>query len=166
MYSVFLDIMLLHISYTTLQFKHNFYVCWEAKNLCDLLCCDIHFISVVWNPNPQYLWHMSIFGLPRWHSGKESACQWRRRQRLAWVHPRMGKIPWSRIWPPTPVSLPRKHHGQRSLVGSMELQRVGHAEHTHMPICTWIFVISCLFLFKMLMFPHSSKTFTFPNSSS
>ena len=25
--------------------------------------------------------------------------------------------PWSRKWQPTPVSLPRKSHGQRSLVG-------------------------------------------------
>ena len=29
----------------------------------------------------------------------------------------VGKIPWSRKWQPTPVSLPRKSHGQRSLVG-------------------------------------------------
>ena len=25
--------------------------------------------------------------------------------------------PWRRIWQPTPVSLPKKFHGQRSLVG-------------------------------------------------
>ena len=30
---------------------------------------------------------------------------------------RAGKIPWRRKWPPTPVFLPRKSHGQRSLVG-------------------------------------------------
>ena len=28
-----------------------------------------------------------------------------------------GKIPWRRKWQPTPVSLPGKSHGQRSLVG-------------------------------------------------
>ena len=28
------------------------------------------------------------------------------------------KIPWSRAWQPTPVFLPRKCHGQRSLAGS------------------------------------------------
>ena len=28
----------------------------------------------------------------------------------------MGKIPWRRNWPPTPVFLPGKSHGQRSLV--------------------------------------------------
>ena len=31
----------------------------------------------------------------------------------AWV----GKIPWSRKWQPTPVFLPGKFHGQRSLAG-------------------------------------------------
>ena len=29
----------------------------------------------------------------------------------------VGKIPWRRKWQPTPVSLPGKSHGQRSLVG-------------------------------------------------
>ena len=29
----------------------------------------------------------------------------------------MGKIPWRRKWEPTPVFLPRKSHGQRSLLG-------------------------------------------------
>ena len=29
----------------------------------------------------------------------------------------MGKIPWKRKWQPTPVFLPGKSHGQRSLVG-------------------------------------------------
>ena len=52
-----------------------------------------------------------ITGLPRWLSGKESPCQCRR--------PRLGpwdrKIPWRRKWQPTPVFLPGKSHGQRSL---------------------------------------------------
>jgi len=29
----------------------------------------------------------------------------------------MGKIPWRRKWQPTPVFLPEKSHGQRSLAG-------------------------------------------------
>ena len=29
--------------------------------------------------------------------------------------PWLGKIPWSRKWPPTPVPLPGNSHGQRSL---------------------------------------------------
>ena len=33
------------------------------------------------------------------------------------VHPWVRKIPWRRKWQPTPVFLPGKSHGQRSLVG-------------------------------------------------
>ena len=50
-------------------------------------------------------------------------CRFRRLRRCgfdSWV----GKIPWRRNWQPTPVFLPGKSHGQRSL--AMESQRVGH----------------------------------------
>ena len=52
-------------------------------------------------------------------SGKESACQSRRcrSHRRCGFGPWVGKIPWSRKWPPTPVLLSWKSHGQRSLVG-------------------------------------------------
>ena len=50
---------------------------------------------------------------PWWLSGKESACQCGRCGFSPWV----GKIPWRRKWQPTPVFLPGKSHGQRSLVG-------------------------------------------------
>ena len=33
------------------------------------------------------------------------------------IDPWVGKIPWGRKWQPTPVLLPGKSHGQRSLVG-------------------------------------------------
>ena len=40
----------------------------------------------------------------------------------------MGKIPWRRKWQPTPVSLPGRSHGQRSLVGYSPwgCKRAGH----------------------------------------
>ena len=34
-----------------------------------------------------------------------------------WDDPWGGKIPWRREWQPTPVFLPGKSHGQRSLEG-------------------------------------------------
>ena len=45
-----------------------------------------------------------------------------------WVHSPVRKIPWRREWQPTPVFLPGKSHGRKSLqaMGSMGLQRVGH----------------------------------------
>ena len=49
-------------------------------------------------------------------------------------HPWIGNIPWRRKWKPTPVFLPGKSHGQRSLQ-FMGLQRVTHdlatKQHQH-----------------------------------
>ena len=47
---------------------------------------------------------------------KESTHQCRA-YRTQWFHPWVGKIPWRMKWQPTPVSLPGKSHGQRSLAG-------------------------------------------------
>ena len=48
-----------------------------------------------------------------WLRGKELACQRRRHRFNPWVR----RIPWRRKWQPTPVFLPGKSHGQRSLAG-------------------------------------------------
>ena len=56
--------------------------------------------------------HIS-WGFPWWLGGKELACQSRRCRFDPWVR----NIPWRRKWKPTPVFLPGKRHGQRSLVG-------------------------------------------------
>ena len=55
-------------------------------------------------------------GFPGGTNGKEPACQCRRHKRCGFDH-WAGKIPWRKIWQPTPVFLPRESHGQRSLVG-------------------------------------------------
>ena len=54
----------------------------------------------------------------------QNACQCRRIRFNPWV----GKIVWSRKWQPTPVFLPGKFHGQRSLAGYSPrgCKRVGH----------------------------------------
>ena len=57
-----------------------------------------------------------VSGLPRWLSGKEFAYQCNRHRRCRFS-PWVGKIAWSRKWQPTPVFLPGKLHGQRSLAG-------------------------------------------------
>ena len=72
-------------------------------------------------------------GLPRWLSGKESACQWRRCRFDPWV----GKIPLRRKWQPTPVFWPGKPLRQRSLVGygswgHKELDTTEATQHTDM----------------------------------
>ena len=55
-------------------------------------------------------------GFPVGASGKESACRCRRCQRHRF-DPGVRKIFWRRKGQPTPVFLPGKFHGQRSLVG-------------------------------------------------
>ena len=65
-----------------------------------------------------------LMGFPSGTGGKEHTCQCRRQKRhrfSLWV----GKIPWSRKWQLTPVFLPGKFHGQRSLVGYSQW---GHKE--------------------------------------
>ena len=51
-------------------------------------------------------------GLPWWLSGTEPTSQWRQ----CGFDPRIGKIPLRKKWQPTPVFLPGKSHGQRTLV--------------------------------------------------
>ena len=70
--------------------------------------------------------------LPRWRSGKESACHCRRHERHRF-NPWVGNIPWSRKWHPTPVFLSRKFRGQRLLVvyspwGHKESDTTEHAQ--------------------------------------
>ena len=63
-----------------------------------------------------YLSFPCIPGFPGGDSGKEPSCQGRRCKRHGF-DPRVGRIPWRRKWLPTPVVLPGKSHGQRSLAG-------------------------------------------------
>ena len=80
--------------------------------------------------------HLSLrHWLPRWLSGKESACK-SRRCRQHGLDPWVRKIPWRRTWQPTPVFLPGESHGQRSLAGysprgGIESDTTEHSAHTH-----------------------------------
>ena len=74
-----------------------------------------------------YIFYINYFykvGFPWWLNGKQSACQCRRHRFDPWVE----EIPWRRKWQHTPVFLPGKYHGQRSLVGYSPwgCKRVGH----------------------------------------
>ena len=76
----------------------------------------------------------TILGFPGGASGKEPTCQRRRRKRSG-CDPRVGKIPWRRLWQPTPVFLPGESHGQRSLVsyspnGRKEWDTTEATQHT------------------------------------
>ena len=69
-----------------------------------------------------YCYFYSVFycycyvSFPGGAGGEEPSCQCGRPRDTSSV-PRVGKIPWRRKWQSTPVFLPRKFRGQRSLVG-------------------------------------------------
>ena len=81
--------------------------------------CHCHE-STVLDPQKELMHNSPSYGLPRWCSAKESACQCKRLRRV-------GFDPWAgKISPdleeevathPIAVFLPEKSHGQRSLAG-------------------------------------------------
>ena len=71
--------------------------------------------------------------LPRWLSGKESACQSRRLKRCRF-NPWVRKIPWSRKLQPTRIFLPEKFHGQLTVCSPR-----GHKE-SDTNECAWVCV--------------------------
>ena len=69
-----------------------------------LICakpCHLYFILIIYH---------YLMGLPRWPSGKGSACQCRRRGFDPWVR----KIPWRKKWQPTPVFLQGNSMGREA----------------------------------------------------
>ena len=79
--------------------------CWNKRTpLCKNLTLSTYL-------TPQTKRHSR--GFPGGSDSKESACQCRRHRFDPWI----GKIPWRRKWQPTPVFLPGKSNGQRSLAG-------------------------------------------------
>ena len=116
---------------------------------------ELHFLHLKHQNNHLHL----PCRLPWWLSGKEPVCQCRRHG----FHPWVRKIPWRRKWQPTPIYLPEKSHGQRSLVGYSPWghRRVGHdlaTKQQHLNLlnfakhsCTCISVsttTSCIFVLE------------------
>ena len=107
---------------------------WFPLGLTGLISCSPEDTeSLLQNHSSKALvfWHLAFCMLPTWLSGKESACQYRNHRYDPWI----AKIPWRRKWQPTPVFLPGKFHGQRSLVGyspwgNKESDMTEHSTHT------------------------------------
>ena len=72
--------------------------------------------------------------LPRWLSGKESACKAEDAANSGF-DPWVRKIPWGRKWQPAPGFMPGESHGRRSLAGysprGAESDTTETTEHTH-----------------------------------
>ena len=84
---------------------------WKTKHINKWDICKSHCRG-----NRMTALEVTKYLLPRWLSGKKSACQCRRCKRCKF-DPWVGKIPWRRKWPLAPVFLPGESHAQRSLVG-------------------------------------------------
>ena len=81
------------------------------QRLVFLLICSYYSKDI-------YRYVLIVLGFPGGSDGKESACN----AGDLGLNPGLGRSPWRREWPPTPVFLPGDSHGQRSLAGSMESQ--------------------------------------------
>ena len=77
-----------------------------------------HIIQGTFYHSLEHSEHVSLsltpLGCPGGTSGEESAFQFKRCKKHRF-NPWVRKIPWRRKWQPTPVFLPGKFHGQRSL---------------------------------------------------
>ena len=109
---------------------------FQSCGYCPLLCLSLHKMFP-WYLYPSLIvWHIMQSDFPfttcGWYSGDESTCQCRRYRRPDSIH--IGQIPWRREWLPTPVFLPEKLHGQRSL-----------ASYT---VSEWVKSLSCVQLFE------------------
>ena len=117
--------------------KKNVFLIWKASCLLSgrLALFILARGRLYWNK-----FHLLLDTLhtrrPRWPSGKESACQYRRCQRYRF-NPSVGKIPWSRKWQPNPVFLLGKFQGQGiwqaivHKVAQSPTQLNMHAQHHH-----------------------------------
>ena len=99
--------------------------------------------------------HTHKYVLSWWLSGEEPVCQCRRCRFDPWIR----NIPWRRKWQPTPVFLPGKPHGQRSLVGCSPwgCKRVRHdlatkQQHTYICVCVYLpllYPFTCQWAFRL-----------------
>ena len=103
------------------------YKCAELLSLPFLNWVEINLLSFIISQNilfkTSYFSKRTAFKIEKQCMGfsggavvEGSACQWRRCRRTEF-DPWLGKIPCKRKWQPTPVFLPEKSHGQRSLAG-------------------------------------------------
>ena len=77
---------------------------------CNTMLWGLSQSTATNNPRLRYLWMLNEYWCL---SDKESACN---AEDLGSI-PGSRIFPWRREWLPTPVSLPKKSHGQKSLAG-------------------------------------------------
>ena len=116
------------------------------------LCCDLKTRKVDFKSENKilillmvltegYLWYW-LKGKPPCGSDGRVCLKCRRPGFDPWV----GKIPWKRKWQPTPVILPGKSHGCRSLTGTVHgLTELYTTEWLHFPFHFFMALTLCDF---------------------
>ena len=88
-------------------------------------------------------WLRSISG----SDGKRLSTMWE-----TWVRSLVREVLWRRKWQPTPVLLPRKPHGRRSLV-SVGLRRVEHDWATSLFFLSFFMILWILAIWSLVPLP-------------
>ena len=107
--------ILWHSAFFTFQLSHAYMTTGKTITLTSRT-----FVGKVMSLLLNMLSRLVITFLPR---GKRIHLQ-SRRYRGLWFDPWVGKIPWRRKWQCTPVFLPGRFHGQRSLEGCKKRMRI------------------------------------------
>ena len=104
-----------HFLLQCMKVKSESEVAQSCPTLSDPMDCSLPGSSIHGIFQARVLeWGVNVTkSVPSGSAGKKFTCQCRRRRSDSWVR----KIPWRRKWQFTPVFLPGKFHGQRSLAG-------------------------------------------------
>ena len=110
---------------------------YNRQHFCINRCCACLYVSMNIENLLEKMSTVQLIFFSFWSERVE----WRKDGFDPWV----GKIPWRREWQPTPVFLPGKSHGQRSLVGYSPWVTKGRTRLTRLRIHAH-FVLSCALL--------------------
>ena len=110
---------LLHWQQNSLPLRHfGSYSVNKGPNFPKLLTFSFQYQILKWGENSKCFLHLNWLWCFPEGPGVSQVVQWWRI--CLWAmgfNPWVRKFPWRRKWQPTPVFLPEKSHGQRSLTG-------------------------------------------------
>ena len=143
--------------------------CWsEPQSAPGLVFADcIQLLHLLWVG----LWgNINSLGLPWWLSSKKKKkkiCLQCKRHRSRGFDSWVRKIPWSWAWQSTPIFLPGKSHGQRSLAGyGSRSCKASDTTEAAERTCTHLVHWTCVVLLVMARsLPHEVEQFCSPISN-
>ena len=80
-------------------------------------------------------------------------------------NPRVGKIPWSRAWQPTPVFLPGEFHGGARWATVHRVRKSGHNRNNTHACGNRSPLMACWYMFKGFKGKKETKTKTKPKQA-